>query len=171
MTGLTCDIQFEINEPVKSGLFLLLINPVKSYPHLALVHNGLYFSLGAKKQSIGDDFHLKWKSLKRKNSNILFFQLKDSIVSDNTFAHIKTAFQEFKNLTSNDVTCLNPVLKALSEVYKVNLKAETVLELLPNLIEKNFVTACFSYGISAGEFLIPYYSRKDVTNYINSLLK
>lgn len=170
MSDFKCIIEDELGEFNPDGFYLILINPNISFPHLALVYHNYYFSLSIKKLSIEEDFSERCISLVRSKQKLLIFQLRDVLNQKAMLGVLSESFKEYNSLSKAGVTCLNPIKRALSNLYQLDSKAETILELLPELIHSDILMHCYSYGIPKGDFVLKVYSRKDVQSHIDALL-
>lgn len=171
MTDFTCTIEDELVEISADGFYFILINPNISFPHLALVYHNYYFSLSIKKLSLEEDFSSRWSSLLRSKQRLLIFQLKDEFKQEAALDVLNNSFNSDESLSKKGVTCLNPIRRALSNLYQLDYNAETVLDLLPQIIHTNNVLHCYSSGIPKGNFVLNTYSRIDVQTHIAALLR
>jgi len=129
------------------GLWIVLIHSKRVPPHVAILQNGMYYSLNLKGPESNIPVDKIIKVLKQKKIESLFLQLihKSSTPKELPFDKVLLCFPKI----NKEITCLSPVKKYLSLCYPVRyLKKELAPDLIHRLYQKNLIVSAFSLNLS-----------------------
>lgn len=132
----------------ENQLILWVWNPDQIPPHVAISLNGIYFSLTVKGKEIKTTDQLV-KSVKRKKSKLLFFEINKQLTID----ELNSSFQGFEKAGVANSTCSSPIFKALETSESVT----KLSELLICLEETNSIEKIYSLNLSESFKGIPEY--------------
>ena len=168
-------------EELNSGLWLVMAGVDDIPPHIALINEGLYYSVSAKKVDHGTPLENFLKAISRKSTPTIFirFRLPALHIVDlskifknyptlgNTIQHSTFSIQHF--------SCLWPIrdffAKTFSEKYS---KASLVFELLAMAEKDGLIAECKSLFLDSaveGMVTLPKYTHEQIREKINSILK
>lgn len=147
--------------------YLLILNALRTPPHLAFICNGLFYSLSV----FGTDYKIPYetilKTIEIKHTPTLFFELN---VPENTEVIIE---KTFSNLQSIEVekSCFAPIKKVISHIFNLNTEANYIFELLPYLFENKHINSIFSKNLilENNTFGLKKYSFEDINMAIKEL--
>ena len=155
------------SEDVNEGLWLVLAGVNDIPPHIALISEGKYYSVSARKVEVGVDMSTFLKAISRKNLPTLFFGIK----STNTMG-LKEAFQKYPTLGNGPHSCLWPVRDFFAEAFSQEYaKANLVFELLALAQKQQILLECKSLYIEGKTITLPKYTSEQIRERINSILK
>lgn len=143
--------------------YLLLISP-DQIPHLAIVHQGNYYSLTHKKAIVHEPFKPYYSFLKRSGRKMLFLKLNGE--QDN----FEAIFSKHTRAAAQENTCLIPVKESLLP----SSKAEFVYQLIPELQAEEMIVAIYHLNMendlmANNGFIMTEYSKNAIFDYIDSL--
>ncbi len=164
-------------EELHRGLWLAIIEVGEIPPHIALICEGLYYSVSVKKTDAGSSFASFLKAIGRRSKPSLFVKIKPTVSSSDK--SIASFFEKYpplntvhENANEAPVTCLNPIrdffANAYSEKYK---RASFVFELLALAQQDGFIERCAGIYIEQKrEIILPKYTHSEIREKINSLM-
>jgi hypothetical protein len=171
-------------EELGGGLWLVMAGVDTIPPHIALISDGLYYSVSAKKVDTGTPLQNFLKAISRKTIPTLFVAIKSpapalpmregevKVGKSLLMGGLKGDFESYPTLGNGDHSCLWPVrdffAKSYSEKYG---KGEFVFELLKMAQEDNLIVECRSLFTSSSRSTLPKYSHLEIREKINSILK
>jgi hypothetical protein len=132
----------------ENQLILWVWNPDQIPPHVAISLNGIYFSLTVKGKEIKTTDQLV-KSIKRKKSKLLFFEIKKKLTVD----ELNFSYQGFEKAGVANSTCSSPIFKALETSDSVT----KLSELLDFLNDSDSINKIFSLNLPDSFKGIPQY--------------
>lgn len=157
-------ISFEDSQ-FSSGVYVLLINADKTPPHIAVLDNGTYYSLGVNGLRI-----VPYKSFKsyldKKKSKVIFIELTlEGLDFD-------IEFSKYNKLNDKASTCLYPLKYTLKQQLVFDEKTiNTIFDLMDVLKENDAISSVFERNINANSFTIKQYNLDDVFLRIENLTK
>jgi len=172
-----------INSPeeINSGLWLVIAGIDGIPPHIALINEGRYFSVSAKRVEAGIPLQNFLKAISKRSVPTVFIQLKN--VGNKTDL-LKSCFEKYPTLGNGDHSCLWPIrdfsAQSYSEKYR---KSEFVFELLAMAQKDNLILVCKSLYIDSlissppqmgrwgGAIVLSKYNHSQIRERINSILK
>lgn len=167
-------------EEVQSGLWLVMAGVDDIPPHIALINDGLYYSVSAKKVETGVPIANFFKAISRKSVPTLFVQIKESPHLGGVRGAVG-AFQKYLTLGNGDHSCLWPVRDVFAEIFSKKYKnASLVFELLKMAQEDSLLLGCKALfaeqlsppfkGRHGGAVRLPKYTHAQIREKINSIL-
>ena len=132
------ELQFEnlsrfTDKQFKEGVYILLINADKTPPHIAVLDNGTYYSLGVNGLRIVPFGSFK-SYLNKKKSKAIFIELNLENLNFNT------EFSKYSILNDSVSTCLFPLKHTLNQSLEFDVKeVKTIFDLMEILNESNVI--------------------------------
>jgi hypothetical protein len=168
------NIQSITKAELEKDFFLVIYAAGKVPPHIFLLFDSLYYSLGVKGSSPGKRFGPLLKNSEQKNIPLLLIRLQQT--PDLSAELLYTVFATYSFAGDKGNTCLSPVKEALEKVYATPLEpAAFVFELLPLLEQQNRVEGCFElhagHLIQNSTYTLPVYTLQDIQESILPTLK
>lgn len=170
-------------EEIQQGLFLVMAGIDDIPPHIALINEGLYYSVSAKKVEAGVPVANFLKAISRKNVPTLFITIKSPLKGRYRGAGFKVAecFNSYPPLGNGEHSCLWPVRDFFAEVFSDKYKkASLVFELLAMAQQDDILLGCKSlfapslrspnWGNHSG-LVLPKYTHEQIREKINSITK
>jgi len=142
---------------------IILLHYDKVPPHLGFVMHHIYYSITSKAVDILPFEHIL-KLINKKKIPCLILETKALTLAAE---EVKTIFQN-EGLVNVQTSCLNPLKKIFSKTLDVPIRAEVIFDLVKIIAEKQYVTSAYS-NITTQEIFIPFYSKKEVEDYIRNL--
>ncbi|HXB11821.1 MAG TPA: hypothetical protein VNZ45_07540 [Bacteroidia bacterium] len=162
-------------EELTSGLWLVMAGVDDIPPHIALLNDGSYYSISAKKVDIGTPLGNFLKAISRRSVPALFIKILESSPQPTLRSPLPLFFEKYPTLGNGDHSCLWPIrdffAKTFSEKYS---KASLVFELLAMAEKDNSITECKSLFVESavkGIVTLPKYTHEQIREKINSILK
>ena len=168
-------------EELGSGLWLVMAGVDDIPPHIALLNEGLYYSVSAKKVDVGTPLENFLKAISRKSVPTLFIKFLESSPQGEDLggAELGGVFENYPTLGSGNHSCLWPIrdffAKTFSEKYS---KATLVFELLAMAEQDGLLLDCKELflapplkGRPGGAVRLPKYTQSQIREKINSILK
>src|SRR5581483_9907171 len=103
-------------EEVQSGLWLVMAGIGDIPPHIALINDGLYYSVSAKKVEAGVPTANFFKAISRKSVPTLFIQFKTERTPPSQ-VYAGEAFEKYPVLGPGDHSCLWPVRDVFAKIF------------------------------------------------------
>ena len=158
------------------GLWIVILHPNRTPPHVGLIFNNNYCSLNIKGREIDIKSDVLMKTLIRQKTESLFIELYPHPVfscdylKENFIIHLEK-FNKVENLQS---TCFTPVKLFFQENLYLNSSELCFLkDLFPQLLNNNFIQRIYSFNIENmeenKEFDLPSYSEKELKNRLEEL--
>ena len=158
------------SEDLNTGLWLVLAGVNDIPPHIALISEGKYFSVSARKVEVGVELSTFLKAIGRRSIPTLFVGIK--IHPSGGIRGALNAFERYPTLGSGPHSCLWPVrdffTKAFSSEYA---KANLVFELLALAQKQQILMECRSMFVDGETITLLKYTSEQIRERINSLLK
>ncbi len=166
-------------EELNSGLWLVMAGVDDIPPHIALLNDGSYYSISAKKVDIGTPLETFLKAISRRSVPALFIKFHESSPQGEGLGGadkgLGGVFQRYPTLGNGEHSCLWPIrdffAKTFSEKYS---KATLVFELLAMAETDNLIVECKSLFLESaikGTVTLPKYTHEQIREKINSILK
>ena len=147
------------------GVYILLINADKTPPHIAVLDNGIYYSLGVNGLRIVPFNSFKTYLEKRKTKTI-FIQLNLKGLD------FESEFSKFDVLNKKASTCLFPLKHTLKQQISFDEQnVKTIFDLMEILNEKQIISSVYERNINATSFSVKKYNLEDVFLRIKNLTK
>lgn len=127
------------------ALYLVLINPDKAPPHVALGFGNSYFSLTTNGAEVALPLESRLKLFRLRKMPVLFVVLK-SAYNHGTFEILTKAFKSFAPLTEND-SCLQPVELALKAIFHLVPEKPLLFGLLEMLASHQLIEETFQLNM------------------------
>lgn len=144
------------NSQFVSGVYVLLINADKTPPHIAVLDNGTYYSLGVNGLRIVPFGSFK-SYLNKKKSKVMFIELN---LKDLDF---HSEFSKYEILNEKASTCLYPLKYTLRQQLPFNEEdVKTIFDLFDVLKTNDVISGVFERNINAKSFKIKRYNLEDV---------
>ncbi len=146
------------------GVFLLLVEPGRIPPHLALIEDGFYFSLSVKGVELEKDAKRMIDALDRKEKDFLMLGLGTDLDPEKA----RRAFEAYEGHEPPLTSCLEPIVLRLFGADAPKLR--TVHGLIAHLREEGLLQeAHYSGPVQRieGEFWIPPYEEADVRAHLD----
>lgn len=167
-------------EEIQHGLFLVMAGIDTIPPHIALINDGLYYSVSAKKVEVGVPVANFLKAISRKNVPTLFVSIESPLQGRYRGATLEGIFENYPTLGNGEHSCLWPVRDFFAESFSNKYKkASLVFELLAMAQQDNMLLGCkalfapslpyLSMGGHSG-LVLPKYSHEQIREKINSLM-
>lgn len=148
--------------------YLIIQNVNNIPPHIGLILKNNYYSTAVSGVKTGVPSEIILKNIHAKNIPTLFIQLKEIVVMEPLANSI---FNNYGPLNSSDKSCLFPIISLFNNALNLNLKAEFLFELLPELEKLDLLDKSFSVNLSLenNKFELKNYSREDINFCISEL--
>jgi len=163
---------FQSKEQLNKGLWLILIG-VNDIPHIALLHEGDYYSLSTRKVDCGSSLERLLNVLERKNVPTLFIQIEeDNIIARNeaTSVLLLKTYKDLKPLGITKNTCLSPIKEFFTKYYSEDFAhVNYVFELLALAEKKNLLKECITVNILSNKITLPKYTMAQIRDTITKL--
>ena len=163
-------------EQLNRGLWLVLVGINEIPPHIAIVSNGKYYSVSAKKIDCGTSVERFFVVLERKQIPALFVRIQsDNFIARNepNPAIIAKNYNDLTLLANSSQTCLSPIKKFFTESVSTDFeKINYVYELLALAEKKGLITDCISLHLDAESvknITLPKYTMAQIRNRIDQL--
>jgi len=170
-------------EELQQGLFTVIAGVDKIPPHIALINEGMYYSVSAKKVEAGVPVVNFFKAISRKTIPALFIEIKrhTGLVSEGG-AGITVIFNSYPVLGNGPHSCLWPVRDFFAETFsKKYSKASFVFELLAIAEKDGLIAGCKSVFMDTpslgspqvgnhSRVVLSKYTQRQIREKINSLL-
>jgi hypothetical protein len=169
-------------EELFSGLWLIMAGVDDIPPHIALLNEGKYYSVSARKVDIGSPLENLLKAISRKNVPTLFIKFPQPasqlIDLEGIFEQYPTLGTPIQNSAFNieHFSCLWPVRDFFANAFGVKYsKATLVFELLKMAQDDNIILGCKSLFVDEpifanGLVTLPKYTQEQIRERINSIL-
>jgi len=162
-------------EFLKKNVWLVILHAQRIPPHIGIMIDGNYNSLTIKGHELNIQNEVISKIIQKKKIETLFIQLKIHPVFSNEYLRevFQLQIQQFKQVKSEEATCLNPIKLFLEEFYGLILnKSELLFELVERLIQNQYISKIATLNldnIEIGEpFTLPRYSSDQLQEVIKS---
>lgn len=160
-------------EEIQQGLFLVMAGIDDIPPHIALINDGLYYSVSAKKVEAGVPVANFLKAISRKNVPTLFVAIKSPL--QGRYRGAADFFESYPTLGNGEHSCLWPVRDFFAEAFSAKYKTATlVFELLAMAQQDNILVGCKSVFVEPsrlGRVGGAKYTHKQIREKINSITK
>lgn len=145
------------------GTFIGLFG-VSHIPHLGIISNGKYYSVGANKVKLGASVDVLVHSLIKKNIPTVFVKLSN----DFSERELIDVYSRYTHGLADNNTCIQPI----KEVVGVHHKGEMIISDLLYLLEEASQIEAF-YGLNIVNEIISLhtYTRDDILQYIQKIKK
>jgi len=156
-------------EQLSSGLWLVLVGVNEIPPHIALISNGKYYSVSARKVNCGTSLERFLGVLERKKVSTLFIYME----IDNKNILLHSIHEHLQPLCMDDRTCLYPIKKFFAESISGEFeKINYVYDLLALSEKKRLLKECVSLHIEATiakNITLPKYTMVQIRNRIDQV--
>jgi hypothetical protein len=155
-------------EELNSGLWLVLAGVNDIPPHIALINEGSYYSVSAKKVEVGVNASTFLKAISRRSLPTLFVGIRSLHLEG-----LREAFEKYPTLGNGSHSCLWPVRDFFEEAFSPDYKkVNLVFELLALAQKQQIIKECKSMFVEEkGIITLPKYTGEQIREKINSLLK
>ncbi len=163
-------------EELHRGLWLAIIGADEIPPHIALLCEGLYYSVSVKKTDTGTPLETLLKAVGRHSKPCIFIRitLPEGFAAEafgGLFEKYGPLHSDAGSTGRSPVTCLNPIrdffTRAYSEKYN---RASFVFELLALAQEDGIIERCAGIYIEQEkEIILQKYTHREIREKINSL--
>jgi hypothetical protein len=155
-------------EEIQTGLWLVMAGVDDIPPHIALINEGLYYSVSAKKVEVGVPIANFLKAISRKSVPTVFVKIKAPLSPP-----IRRIFERYPTLGNGEHSCLWPVRDVFVEMFSQKYSNATlVFELLAMAEQDGVIEECKSLFVEkGGTVILPKYTREQIREKINSILK
>jgi len=169
-------------EELRKGLWLVMAGIDSIPPHIALISEGKYFSVSAKKVEVAAPIENFLKAISRKTVPTLFINIHEKSPLKGRFRGAGEAFS-YPTLGNGPHSCLWPVRDFFAQTFSENFsKTEFVFELLAMAKKDNLILECKSLFIPSGSnnpiltqgegrVRLMKYTKDQIREKINSILK
>jgi len=157
-------------EEVQTGLWLAMAGVDDIPPHIALINEGLYYSVSAKKVETGVPLTSFFKAISRRSVPTLLIKFRNSTLR----SPLSFFFEKYPLLGSGNHSCLWPVRDVFAELFSEKYsKATLVFELLAMAQADNLIVECKALFLEQGQgrISLPKYTHTQIREKINSILK
>lgn len=156
---------------LNTGLWMVLAGINEIPPHIALINNGKYYSISARKIEVGEPIEKFLKAISRRTLPTVFVGIKPG--NEDIEQELREAFSHYPTLGNGEHSCLWPVrdffAKAFSPEYA---SCSLVFELLAITQQQGLLIDCkalFDEG-DGSQLSLPKYSVAQIREKINSIL-
>lgn len=138
-------------------------------PHVALLHNGMYYSLSVKGAKVDIPFAQFYEEVQRLKKSCVLIEIHVPF-------YIPSPVGEFDSLpplsSQNFITCLTPIKEWLvngmdEEVSEQLIEAEFVFNLIEVLQREGSVEQVYAAFVNDGELKLPTYTWQDIMDEIS----
>ena len=151
---------------LQEGIFIVLMHPDKTPPHIAMLCDGQFFSHGVTGTKIGERVEVFWKYITQKQTPVL---LVKTSLNGNT-EKLKIAFQKFTFANENQETCLSPINLYLHDNHNFNTnQIKLVFNLLDTLKEQTEAVYSLHLALENGAYSLKTYTLESVLKRIQQL--
>lgn len=172
------NIQKATLDVLQEGVYLILLNPHQTPPHLLMSVGGKVFSISTKGVELDKPIEVYWKLILKHNLTALFVQLElpTFFTLDELQKSIRTITSKFPSVSVSGVSCLMPLKNFYEETYQVeNNQIQLVFDLLDEMKKHNHAQQFYHLNLEKelkeGEFLMKRYSVFEVNEAIHKSLK
>ena len=158
---------------LNTGLWMVLAGINEIPPHIALISEGKYYSISARKVEIGEPIEKFLKAISRRTLPTVFVQLRSPLQGRFSGVELRDAFSHYPTLGNGEHSCLWPVrdffVKAFSPEYA---NCSLVFELLAIAQQQGLLMDCKALFVegSIQQLALPKYSVAQIREKINSIL-
>jgi len=174
-------------EKLGSGLWLVLVGINEIPPHIALISEGKYYSLSARKVDCGTSLERLTNTLERKQIPTLFVNIEEkttesanAIASSDNYRgeaipvkSLQKIYKDLQPLGNSENTCLSPIKDFFAECYSREFtRISYVFELLALCEKKGLLKECLSLyaeNTNSNRITLPKYTMAQIRNKINTL--
>lgn len=147
--------------PLDAGSYILLVEPRRVPPHLALIEGGHYYSLSVKGVEKGKNAYRTLEALQRKGKAFLLIRFQAPANAPSPYE----AFEAYEGTGPPQISCLPPLLDRCA--VPQDRGCDTVHELIASLSERELLhpphlAKKLDPFPEGGEMRIPFYRREDV---------
>lgn len=165
-------------ERVYSGLWLALIAVDETPPHIALISDGKYYSLSARKVDNGIPLERFINTIERKHIPTLFIHIENNnivasyeAISINT--QLQSIYKELQPLKNTETTCLSPIKQFFATYYSPRFSSiNYVFELLAIAEQLELLKECssiFCDDSNSKRITLPKYNIEQIRNKIHEI--
>lgn len=165
-------------EFLNKNVWLIILHASRTPPHIGILIDGNYNSLTIKGHELNINIHILDKLIQQKKIESIFIQLKKHPVFSTEYQKeiCQIYIQQFKQVGSDEASCLNPVKLFLQEFYGLKeIKNELLFELIERLKQNNYTEIVMSCNlenkITNKEFTLPLYTNSELQNTIRKELE
>lgn len=133
---------FNPQTDLSNGLWLTLVGITKTPPHVALISEGKYYSLSARKVDCGSPLERYINTIERKHIPTLFIRIE---IKNNPPSTLEKFYKNLQPLCNAEDTCLSPIKDFFAEYYSNGFVAVNyVFELLALAQKQGLIQECVS---------------------------
>jgi len=163
-------------EELNKGLWLVIAGVNDIPPHIALIDDGKYYSVSARKVKVAEPVDKFLKAIGRNSLPTLFVGIKQGNQSPQMggLRGAEAAFQRYPVLGNGDHTCHWPIRDFFVETFSPEFASgDLVFELLAIAQKQGLLTECKSLYVKSNSSVItlPKYTNEQIKERINSILK
>jgi hypothetical protein len=154
-----------------SGLWLALVAVNETPPHIALVCEGKYYSLSARKVDNGTPAERFIHAIKRKHVSALFVGIENNNVIGKD-EDLQNIYRELQPLSNTETTCLSPIKQFFATSYSLQfLYINYVFELLALAEQQGLLKECVSllHDSNSNLITLPKYTMEQIRNKIHEI--
>ena len=131
--------QLESEQDLADRLWLTLIGINEIPPHIALISEGKYYSVSAKKVDLGSSLEALLNTLKRKKIPALFVRIN----SEPLVREVQSIYSQNEPLGNTNETCLSPIKTVFLSCFSPDFSnVNYVFELLALAEDKGLLKTC-----------------------------
>jgi hypothetical protein len=156
-------------EELNKGLWLVIAGVNDIPPHIALIADGKYYSVTARKVKVGEPIDKFLKAISPRSLPTLFVSIKSSNTD-----RLKEIFDSYPPLGNGEHTCHWPIRDFFVRAFSLAFTDATlVFELLSVAQKQGLLLACKSLfvNLNSEAIVLPKYTSKQIREKINSILK
>jgi len=168
--------QLQSTTDLNKGLWLILAGINEIPPHIALIQNGKYYSVSARKVKLGEPVERFLKAISRNSLPTLFIGIKRcaDIPPMGGLRGAEEFFNSYSVLGNGDHSCLSPISDFFAKNYAAEFaNASVVFELLAVAQKQDLLLECKSLFVGLNDketIVLPKYMHKQIREKINSIL-
>jgi len=170
-------------EKLYSGLWLVLVAVHETPPHIALISDGNYYSLSARKVDNGTQGERFVHTIERKHVPTIFICIENNniIASPDSYrdeaiyisATLQNMYKVIEPLKNTETTCLSPIKEFFADCYSPQfLHVNYVFELLAIAEQQGLLKECVSIfcdDSNSNLITLPKYTMGQIRNKIHEI--
>jgi|GEM_PF-1270253 len=165
-------------EKLYSGLWLALVATHETPPHIALISDGNYYSLSARKVDIGTPVERFIHTIERKHIPTIFIRIENNnvIVKNKAISAtqiLQNTYGNLQPLKNIETTCLSPIKQTFAAFYSSQfLQVNYVFELLAIAEQHGLLKECvslFNGDCNSNLITLPKYTMEQIRNKIHEI--
>ena len=165
--AIVLDSLLPLAENINDGLYLALVGTHRLPPHVALIHQGLYFAQTVNGPQIGRQAADVIQVLQNRQIPFLLLELK----SPSTSSAPNNFFIELKPLEKGH-SCIEPIVDYLKHTVSLQVKKPYLHGLLQALIQAELLSATYALPMpEKAQFTLEPYGKERIDWRISNLQK